>query len=313
MPENSSHDNRQNILSYIANNPGSHMRKISRDLSISLSTLRYHLVKLEIDGSIVSQKRDNIKIYFASGKLKPEEKELAQLLQQQRFCDIVLMLIESPGSASSQIAKRLSMSPSTASKYLNILEDRNVLSHERQGRMKRYRINDEQRVARFLNTYKNSMSSMGYEIRNPMNAIMSIGSFLHDDDVTEEEREFVETIRISTDALMAIANYILGFSMMGLENGELEIETSSLRECIENAMQSVTREEAAKRLDLAYNIDKISHDIFIISDHKKLLEILIQFLSNAVKFTNKGEVIVSVSSLQKKSLYEIQFSLRDTG
>jgi signal transduction histidine kinase/CheY-like chemotaxis protein len=288
------------------------MRKISRDLSISLSTLRYHLLKLEKNGSISSQKQDNFKIYFASGKLKPEEKALAQLLQQQRFRDIVLVLIDSPGSTFSQIAEKLSMSPSTASKYINVLEDRNIIFHERQGRKKRYRIKDEKSVISFLKTYKNFMASMSYEIRNPMNAIVGMASLLLEDDITEKQREFVETIRISADALMSIVNEVLGFSTMELEKAELEIETFSLRECIEDALEFVAEKADAKCLDTAYEIDRGSPDV-IIGDLKKLRQILIQLLCNAIKFTNKGDVIVSVSSKQDESLYELIFSIKDSG
>jgi signal transduction histidine kinase/CheY-like chemotaxis protein len=312
MQEYAIHDNRENILSYISNNPGNHMRRISRDLSISLSTLRYHLLKLEKNGSISSQKQDNFKIYFASGKLKPEEKALAQLLQQQRFRDIVLVLIDSPGSTFSQISEKLSMSPSTASKYINVLEDRNIIFHEREGRKKRYRIKDEQSVISFLKTYKNFMTSMSYEIRNPMNAIVGMASLLLEDDITEKQREFVETIRISADALMSIVNEVLGFSTMELEKAELEIETFSLRECIEDALQSVAEKAATKCLDIAYEIDRGSPDV-IIGDLKKLRQILIQLLCNAIKFTYKGNIIVSVSSKQDESLYELNFSIKDTG
>ena len=94
MPVDTVHDNRKDIFDYISNNPGSHLRKIARDLDMCLSTLRYHLVHLEKNGSIVSQKQNNLKIYFISGKLNSEEKALTQLLQQKRFRDIILVLID---------------------------------------------------------------------------------------------------------------------------------------------------------------------------------------------------------------------------
>ena len=306
------HENREDILAYITNNPGTHLRKISRELGICLSTLRYHLVKLEKSGTIVSQKQSNLKIYFVSGKLKPEERELTQLLQQKRFRDIILVLIDSPGSTFSQIAEKLSMSHSTASKYINILEDRKVLSHEREGRRKRYRINDEKSVIELLKTYKKLMTDMSFEIRNPMNAIVGMASLLLEEDMTEEQRDFVETIKISADALMAIVNDILDFSKIELEKGQLEIKTFNLRECVEDALQSVAEKAAAKRLDMAYIIDKISPDI-IIGDPRKLRQILVNLLCNAVEFTHTGEVIVSVSSEKLDALYEIHFAVRDTG
>ncbi len=312
MQENIVLDNRDKIFAYISNNPGSHLRKIARELKISLSTLRYHLDQLEKNGLIVSQKQYNLKIYFVSGKLKPEERALTQLLQQKRFRDIILILVESPGSTFSQIAQRLSMSHSTASKYINILEDRKILSHEKVGRKKRYRINDEKSVIELLKTYKKFMTDMSFDIRMPMNAIVGMTSLLLEENMTAEQRDFVETIRISSDALMTIVNDFLDFSKIERDKTDLEIRTFNLRNCIEDALQSVAEKATAKGLDLAYKIDGISPDV-IIGDPKKLQQILINLLSSAVEFTDKGEIDVSVSSVHLDPLYEIHFEIKDTG
>lgn len=150
-------ENRRQIFNYILDNPGAHLRKISRDLDIHLSTLRYHLDYLEKKGLIVCQKENNLKLYFASGKLNSTEKNLTSLLQQKRFRDTIIILIESPGLISSQIADELSMNYSTTSKYVNILEERGILFHEKVGREKRYYIRDEQKVIKLLLTYKKSL------------------------------------------------------------------------------------------------------------------------------------------------------------
>jgi predicted transcriptional regulator len=149
-------ENRRLIFNFISNNPGTHQRKISRDLDMYYSTLRYHLDYLEEKELIVSQMENNFKIYFASGKLSIKEKNLTTLLQQKRFRDIILVVIDNAGSTSSQIADRLSVRPSTLSKYMNLLEYRGVLYHEKVGREKRYYINDEKSVIQLLITYKKS-------------------------------------------------------------------------------------------------------------------------------------------------------------
>lgn len=305
-------ENRERIFDYISNYPGTHMRQIARQLNIHLGTLRYHLDHLEKNGLIVSQKQNNLKIYFASGRLRPEEKALAQLLQQKRFRDIILVLIDAPGSTFSQIAERLSMSPSTASKYINILDDRRILSHERVGRSKRYRINDEKSIIEILKTYKKFMADVSYEIRMPMNAIVGMTSLLLNDDMTPEQKDFVETIRISADALMAIVNDLLDFSKIEREKTELEIQTFNLRGCIEDAVQSVADKAAAKGLNLAYMMDKTSPSV-IIGDPKRLRQILINLLDDAIGQANLGEVSLYVSSTCIDPLYEIHFEVRDTG
>jgi predicted transcriptional regulator len=145
-------ENRRLIFDYILDNPGVHLRKISRDINIHLSTLRY----LETKGLITSQKEDNLKIYFASGKLNPQEKKITPLLQQKRFRDIILVIIGSHEPTSSEIAEKLLMNPSTTSKYINILEEREVISHKKIGREKRYHIENEESVVKLLLTYKKS-------------------------------------------------------------------------------------------------------------------------------------------------------------
>ena len=150
-------ENRRRIFDYISNNPGVHLRKIAREINIHLSTLRYHLDYLETKGLISSQTEANLKIYFASGKLKTYEKKIAPLLQQKRFRDIVVMILEFEDLTSSQIAEKLSINPSTASKYINILEKNGILSHEKIGREKKYRLNDKDSIVKLLLTYKKSL------------------------------------------------------------------------------------------------------------------------------------------------------------
>ena len=312
MKEGLAIENRKRIFDYVSDNPGSHLRKIARTLDVRLGTLRYHLDYLEKKGLIVSQKQNNLKMYFVSGKLKPQEKTLTQLLQQKHFRDIILVLIESPDLTFSQISDRVSMSPSATSKYINILREKEILSYKKFGREKKYHINDERSIIELLKTYKNFMANMSYEIRTPMNAIMGMTSLLLDENMTPEQKDFVETIKISADALMAIINDILDFSKIDREKTGLEIQTFNLRNCIEEALESVAAKAATKRLDLAYLMDKVSPDV-IIGDPYRLRQILVALLDNVVKFTESGEVVVSVSSSFRDPLYEIHFQIRTTG
>ncbi len=312
MQEAPSFDNRSMVLDYISHNPGSHMRKIARDLDMRLSTLRYHLDCLEKRGSIACQRQNNLKVYFVQGKLKPMEKTLAPLLQQKRFRDIILVLIESPGLKFSQIVNSLSISPSTASKHINILEDKKIIYHERSGREKKYFVNDKDSVIELLATYKQMMTNMSYEIRTPMNTIIGMTSLLLDEKLTPKQRDFVEAIMVSGDALMSIINNILDFSRIEREKTALELEEFILSDCIEEALDSVSLAAGEKGLNLAYKLDR-AMATGICSDRNKLKQILVRLLDDVVRFTEKGEVLISASSKDCAGYCEVHFTISDTG
>ena len=149
-------ENSRLVYDHIVNVPGSHLRGISRDLSLNLSTLRYHIDYLEKKGLIESRMEGNTKVYFAAGRLDALDKKMAPLLRQKRFRDVVLVAAYNPGSTHGEISAKLSVKPSTLSKYIAVLEDRELLSHEQAGREKRYHLVGERKILEFLVRYKKS-------------------------------------------------------------------------------------------------------------------------------------------------------------
>jgi len=149
-------ENRRLIHDYILRNPGSHLRKIERDLDINLGTLRHHLRHLEKERVISSRTEKNLKIYFVAGKLGASHKTISSLLQQKRFRDIILTTITTPGLTHREIADKLSLKPSTLSKYIKVLEERGIVYHERLERERHYYVVDEKEVMKLLLAYKPS-------------------------------------------------------------------------------------------------------------------------------------------------------------
>jgi signal transduction histidine kinase/ActR/RegA family two-component response regulator len=160
------------------------------------------------------------------------------------------------------------------------------------------------------------LANMSHEIRTPMNAVIGLTELLmdeKDEKLTSAQRECVEMIRISGDTLLSIINNILDLTKIEANMTELEHRPIDVKGCIESSMDLVSGSVGDKRIKFSYKIEE-NVPQFIMGDPTRLCQILINLLNNALKFTEQGEIAVSVSNTNlDDGGYEIHFAVKDTG